>query len=222
MPNATNSHLESLPSLFERESQNSFTDRPFSKVNKFYLSGELKNPEEYIQWFEHIRNASENDIIVIHINSEGGNLFTAIQFLRVMKETKALTIASVEGMCMSAATLIFLSAMSHEITDHSVFLFHNFSTMMMGKGHELYDLATHSRTWSSDLLKDVYKNFLTAEEISSVLDGKDLYMTSQTVVERMKSRQIQLQESMKKPLETVIPKIQVVKTHASNKKKRSK
>jgi len=38
----------------------------------------------------------------------GGNLDTAIQFIRVLGETQAEVITSVEGSCMSAATMIFL------------------------------------------------------------------------------------------------------------------
>ena len=64
---------------------NAFTDRPLAKVHKFYLSGEIKAPSEYISWFEVIRNSSENDVISIHINSYGGDLFTAIQFMRVKR-----------------------------------------------------------------------------------------------------------------------------------------
>ena len=36
-----------------------FVDRPLAKVHKFYLSGEIKAPSEYVGVFETIRNASE-------------------------------------------------------------------------------------------------------------------------------------------------------------------
>lgn len=65
----------------------------FTKVSgrtyEFYLSGEVKEPEHYIDWFDTIRNAGGNDDVYIYINSMGGNLDTAIQFIRVLSETQA-------------------------------------------------------------------------------------------------------------------------------------
>ena len=165
-----------------------FTDRPISKVHKFYLSGEIKSPSDYIHWFETIRNASENDVIVIHINSYGGDLFTAIQFMRAFAETKANIVASVEGACMSAATVIFLSAKHFEISKHSMFMFHNYSSGSFGKGGELYDNIVHEREWSRRLWKDVYTGFLTEGEINSILQNKDIWMSGDEVTKRLQTK----------------------------------
>jgi ATP-dependent Clp protease, protease subunit len=167
----------------------SFLDRPISKIHKYYLSGPLGDPSEYVQWFENIRNLPETDVVVIHINSEGGNAFAAIQFLRVLRETKAVTVSSVEGLCMSAATMIFMGTRHHEITEHSMFLFHNYSGISIGKGGEMFDMVNHSREWSEKLLRSVYKSFLNEEEIGDILKGKDLYMTGEEVSRRMELRQ---------------------------------
>jgi len=164
---------------------NCFLDRPLSKVHKFYLSGDVRSPSEYINWFETIRNASETDVIVLHINSYGGDLFTAIQFMRVMGESKANIIASVEGACMSAATLIFLAAKNWEISNHSMFMFHNYASASFGKGGEMYDNIIHERKWSEKLWNDIYKGFLTQEEIKSILNNKDIWMAGEEVSKRL-------------------------------------
>jgi ATP-dependent protease ClpP protease subunit len=179
---------------------NCFLDNPLAKVHKFYLSGELLGPEEYIGWFEKIRNAPENDIVVIHINCFGGNLFTALQFLRVLGETKATTIASVEGMCMSAATFIFLGAKNQEITNHSMFMFHTYSWGVQGKGGEMYAQIAHSKTWSEKLFYDIYGDFLTDKEITEILDNKDLYMAGEEVGKRLKLRNTNILEKVKKEI----------------------
>ena len=162
-----------------------YFDKPLSRIYKFYLVGEVKSATEYVQWFEIIRSATENDVIIIHINSPGGSLFTAIQFMRVMKESKANIIASVEGACMSAASVIFLTARHWEISDHSVFMFHNYSTISAGKGGEMYDNIVHERKWSERLWRDVYTGFLTEPEIASILDNKDIWMSSEDVSVRL-------------------------------------
>lgn len=167
---------------------NAFTDRAIAKVHKFYLSGEIKPPSEYVPWFETIRNAGETDVVVLHINSYGGDLFTAIQFMRAIAETKANIVASVEGACMSAATVIFLSAKNWEISKHSMFMFHNYSSGSFGKGGEMYDNIVHEREWSKKLWKDVYTGFLTETEINSILQNKDIWMSGEEVSKRLETK----------------------------------
>lgn len=169
-------------------SNNAFVDRPIAKVHKFYISGEIKAPSEYVGWFETIRNAGESDVVVLHINSYGGDLFTAIQFMRAMVETKANIVASVEGACMSAATIIFLCAKNWEISKHSMFMFHNYSSGSFGKGGEMYDNIVHEREWSQKLWKDVYSGFLTEEEITSILHNKDIWMSGEEVSKRLQDK----------------------------------
>ena len=178
--------MDKQPMSFMTASE--FIDRPLAKIHKFYLSGEVKTPSEYVAWFETIRNASENDVIVLHINSYGGDLFTAVQFMRVMGESKANIVASVEGACMSAATLIFLSAKNWEISQHSMFMFHNYTSASFGKGGEMYDNIVHERAWSRKLWKDVYSGFLSDKEIEAILQNKDIWMSGEEVTKRLNSK----------------------------------
>ena len=161
----------------------------FSKVignlYEFYLSGEIEEASEYTEWFDTIRNARSTDTIKIYINSGGGDLYTALQFLRVMSETDAHVITSVEGACMSAATMIFLHGDEFEVTPHSLFMFHNYSAGVFGKGGEMFDQLQFERAWSENFLSEVYKDFLTPEEIQSMLHNKDIWMTSEQVMARI-------------------------------------
>lgn len=161
----------------------------FSKVignlYEFYLSGEIEEASEYVEWFDTIRNARSTDTIKIYINSGGGDLYTALQFLRVMSETDAHVITSVEGACMSAATMIFLHGDEFEVTPHSLFMFHNYSAGVFGKGGEMFDQLQFERAWSENFLSEVYKDFLTPDEIQSMLHNKDIWMTSEQVMARI-------------------------------------
>lgn len=157
-------------------------------IHEFYLSGDINSSEEYIDWFDIIRSAAENDILKIYINSSGGDLFTAIQFMRVLQETAASVVVSVEGACMSAATLIFLHGHQFEVSPHSMFMFHNYSSGVMGKGGEMYDRLSHEKEWSEKLLRDVYSDFLTEKEITSILDNKDIWMDGDECIKRLKKK----------------------------------
>jgi ATP-dependent protease ClpP protease subunit len=152
---------------------------------KFYITGHILEASRYADWFETIRSAGENDIIMFHINSYGGDLLTTIQLMHAMEQSSATIVASVEGACMSAATLIFLKADHREIAEHSSFLFHNYSNSVQGKGGELYDTIIHERSWSLDLLKKCYAGFLTDTEITEIIGGKDLWMSGDMVKTRL-------------------------------------
>jgi ATP-dependent protease ClpP protease subunit len=170
--------------MAEKEVVNSF-QKNSSRLLEFYLSGPIQEPEFYISWFDDIRNANPNDEVVIYINSPGGHLETAIQFLRVMSDSQAKITCSVEGSCMSAATIILLAADAYEITPHSLFMFHNYSSGMFGKGGEMYDQAVFERQWSKDFLNDVYQGFLTDTEIAQILDNKDIWLSAVQVGNRL-------------------------------------
>ncbi len=159
-----------------------------SHVYEFYISGYIDSPEEYIEVFDLIRHAREDDTIKLYINSCGGDLFSAIQFLRVLSDTDALVIASVEGACMSAATLLFLSADVFEVTPHSSFMIHNYSGGTVGKGSEMHAQIVHEKKWSEKLFKEVYEDFLTSKEIEEILAGRDLWMEVDEVADRMNKR----------------------------------
>ena len=103
-----------------------YTSKHAVNIHEFYLSGNIESSEEYIEWFDIIRNAGQNDVIKIYINSYGGDLFTAIQFLRVLGETQGNIVVSVEGACMSAATIILMCGHQFEVSEHSMFMFHNY------------------------------------------------------------------------------------------------
>ena len=172
----------------EKESGIGTLIRPVSQMVEFYISGHIGPAENYVQIFNQIRNLGELDFVKLHINSYGGDLFTAIQFMRVLQESSATVICSVEGACFSAATLIFLCGNEYEISHHSAFMFHNYSGVAVGKGGEMIDQLQHERKWSEKLLREAYNDFLTNEEIKSLLDNKDIWMEAADVVSRLEKK----------------------------------
>jgi ATP-dependent protease ClpP protease subunit len=155
---------------------------------EFYISGEIESPECYIDIFDIARHARHDDTLKFYINSFGGDLFTAIQFLRVLSETDALVVVSIEGACMSAATLLFLAADQVEITPHSSIMLHDYSSGTYGKGGDIHRQILHERKWSENLFREVYEDFLSPDEISSMLNGKEIWLDSDDVMERMQKR----------------------------------
>jgi len=195
-PKTKNSDLLNLFKPPINQSQR-FITKTAVNIHELYLSGDVERPEEYVEWFDIIRNAGQNDILKIYINSPGGDLFTAIQFMRVLNETEANIIVSVEGACMSAATLIFLCGHQFEVSPHSMFMFHNYSSGVVGKGGEMYDRLAHEKEWSEKLLREVYVDFLTEKEIISILNNKDIWMDGDEVIKRLQKKVAVLEKEQK-------------------------
>ena len=162
--------------------------RPVANILDLYLTGAITDAKDYQDWNQMMRAAGENDAVYLHINSNGGEIFSAIQLMRTMQETPATVIASVEGMCMSAATLIFLTADVCEISEHSHFMFHTYSSGNWGKGSEQLAGVMADDKWARHLFNTVYKGFLEPKEIKEMIDGKDFWMNPAEVNKRLEAR----------------------------------
>ena len=156
-------------------------------IYDIYIVGEIENPANYIDAIHIIRYCTENDIIIIHLNSSGGDLFSALQFSSAIKSSKAKIYCNVEGLCVSAATLIFFASHYVSIEKHSVFLFHTYSANVSHKkSHELSAQLQHDIAWVKSILTDVYNFFLSKAEIDDILNGKDIWMNTDEVNRRYK------------------------------------
>ncbi len=185
---AKNDDGEFIEGIMMGSVKNPIKPKTLACLYEYYISGSITSPENYIEIFDQIRHAREDDEIRIYLNTYGGDLYTAIQFMRVLSETSALVTCSVEGACMSAGTLIFLNADVFEVTPHSSFMIHNYSGGTMGKGSEMHAQIVHEKKWSEKLFKEVYEDFLTDKEIDEILAGRDLWMEVEEVAERMNKR----------------------------------
>jgi len=172
-----------------KSNQNTPYVEEYGSIKEYYLVEEIGEPENYVDCFHDIRHSRESDTVKIYINCPGGNLFTTIQFIQVLAETKAHVIVAVEGACMSAATLIFLMADEFILTDHSMFMFHNYSGGTEGKGGEMYHGMIHERKWASKLFQEMYQGFLTPSEIVDLLNDKDIWLDSNQVFDRLEQKE---------------------------------
>jgi ATP-dependent protease ClpP protease subunit len=192
----------------------------YGNLIEFYLCGEIGDPEDYVEWYHIISNARESDIIKININSPGGNLFTTVQLLQALEATNAHLVMNVAGQCASAATLIFLSGDEYLISEHSTFLFHNYSGGVGGKGGEMYQSVVHQRKWSESLLRKIYSDFLTDDEISHLIDDKDIWMDAETVTQRLHERNDIIEKRQQDQMDAKIEEIEATKKKVRVKSKK--
>jgi hypothetical protein len=80
-------------------------------------------------------------------------------------------------------------------------MYHNYSSGVVGKGGEMYDRLAHEKEWSEKLMRDIYADFLTEKEITSILDNKDIWMDGDEVIKRLKKKVKKLKSNKKEDLD---------------------
>lgn len=154
-------------------------------IHHFYLSEEIGDPSEYIQMIHKIRMAGPDEVIFIHLNTSGGVLATGVQIINAMEASQAHIIVSVEAESHSLGTLIFLAADEFVVHDNCMMMFHNFSGGVFGKGHEQKSQLEATIEWFETMARKKYIPFMSEEEFQSMVDGKDIWMQSEEIRERL-------------------------------------
>lgn len=160
---------------------------PDRTVIDFYMPQEIKDRDDYIDFLRAVTDARPTDEINLHINCYGGDLNTAFNIIDVLQNSQATINISVEGACASAATLIALSGDSWDIMPHSYFMCHGYTTLRWGKMQEVKASAKFDEIWLDKAIREIYKGFLTDDEINRMFKGEDFYFDADEIVERLNS-----------------------------------
>lgn len=149
-----------------------------------YITETIEEPSLYNEFCALLRDASEAETVNLYLNTPGGMIDSAFMIIDAIKNSKAKVIAHLSGTVASAGTIIALSCNDLVVANHTAFMIHNYSGGLQGKGHEM---KAHQRFIDESLNKafeDIYKGFLTPEEMIEVIDGKDMWMGKEEVLAR--------------------------------------
>lgn len=175
-----------------------YTAVPLATRYNLYLTDVIGAPQNYLAWFELLRSVGSSDEVHIYINCIGGAADTAMQLIQAMDECSARIIVHVEGYCMSAATWVMLRADEVILSDFCRILIHNYHGAKSGKGAEMFSSIKAEREWSQHVVRSIYKDFLTYEEIERVLEDHDENMDSNEVRRRLALRDAKRLTTQKK------------------------
>lgn len=150
-----------------------------------YLSDGIGDGPDFIDMIHRIKTATENDIITIHMNTPGGYLETGVQIINAIRATEAHVITSLESRAYSLGTLIFLSGDELQIHENALMMFHHYSNLMYGKGHELTAELEVVNKWFNKMMRKICVPFLSDEEVDEIQGGRDIWMDSDEVRKRL-------------------------------------
>lgn len=154
----------------------------------FYIIDEIGEASAFLDLINTLKTAEEHDTIFIYLNTPGGSLQTTVQILSAMRQCSATIVTCLEGEVCSAGTLLFLAGNQHIVNPNCTFMIHNYSQWLGGKGNEVALRVKYSEQYFKKLALDLYNGFLSEDEIQSVIEGKDYWMDSEEVVERLNVR----------------------------------
>lgn len=177
---------------------------PIAFKHELHLKGPVTDQEDYVDWIQAIRNAGPNDMIEFHINSPGGNVYTAIEILNAFENTEAHVHVVCSGIIASAGTILMTVGDSFEIHPSSTFMFHNYSGGTIGKGNEMAIKMEYEREWSRKFMSDIYTNILTDDEIDQLLDGRDFWLSAPDVGERLTNMVDKKAEAVQAAMEEIM------------------
>ena len=136
-----------------------------------------------------LAQANEQDIVIFRINSPGGQFSGLLSLLDAIETTQAMTIADITGQAASAASILALNCDQCVVGKYAEMLAHEVSYGVGGKGSDNLSHVQHIKKISDKLIWDTYEGFLEDHEIESVLNGKELFLDSEEIIERLNKRE---------------------------------
>lgn len=165
-----------------------------TKVYRFYINGTIYSDEK---WFEPLMKVLSGTAdnpnttsIEIYLSSPGGSLYTATQLIAAINRCKLPVHLFVEGLCMSAATLIACGGKYKTITidDYTDVLIHTARLFTWGKLPDVHGDINNTERLFNMLCDDYYRDILTKAEIDKIKDGFEFYMTGREFKQRFIAR----------------------------------
>lgn len=152
------------------------------------IDEDIKDANYYREVSQLLMEASEDDLIVLHINSPGGLLSGAQTMIEALKNTEAHTLGILIGSCASAASLIAMYCMDIVVTDSADMLVHSPRGGALGKVYDMHSSSEHTMKMTNRLYREAYEGFLTEDEIKEVVAGKELWLDADQTRERFNAR----------------------------------
>ena len=153
-----------------------------------FITHPVDEPHLYNELCYLLDTAKEGDKFTIVINTPGGIIDSAFMIANSIENSKAMVVGRLSGTVASAGTLISMACDSLEVTPHLSFMIHNYSGGMQGKGHEMKARQKFTDDHLNTAFSSFYSGFLSEKEMGEVIDGQDMWMSTDEVDRRWNNR----------------------------------
>jgi ATP-dependent protease ClpP protease subunit len=163
-----------VPIIYEAEKQ---------KYDVF-LTTEITQAATYDELCYRLNNASAEEHFHFHLITPGGELDSALRLYDAITNTKAYVTGHLSGSVNSAGTLITMALDDIYVAPFTSFMIHYYSGGVSGKGNELKQRQQFMDNLLESMMFNIYKGFLSNKEIDSLIEGTDIWLSSDEVVAR--------------------------------------
>ena len=189
--NRNKTNLQESPSPFSMESQEQDWEEQqqvYTQV-KVVLNSSIQEPDYYTALINRIDDLGEGDSLTLQLDSIGGDVDGCIALVDAIENTPADVTAVLSGRVYSAASIIALRCPQIQVGPYARMMIHSWSGVGgFGKYNEVVADYEFNQKFLKSFFCDTYKHFLTDQEIQQVLDGKDLYVGAEGILERLERK----------------------------------
>jgi len=175
------------PAIFVEEIDNGEDVEP-SRIFTITITSDIVSPDVYDEVVGVLTSAKESDIVVFLINSIGGELNSLTYLTNAIDDTEAHVVGKLMGIAASAAGALFLNCHKQIVGRHTTMMIHNASYGSLGKDRDVLSHVLFTSKQNERFVRDTYKDFLTEEEIESVINGAELYFDDDEIEQRLAVR----------------------------------
>jgi ATP-dependent protease ClpP protease subunit len=158
------------------------------KTYKVFLTDIIEAPSAYNQLVYLLQTAEHYHTIELYLNNGGGVIDSAFYIRDAILNTDAHVVAYLSGTVASAATIIALSCDAVVCSKYLSFMIHNYSTGASGKGHEIKAYQNFTDRELNKAFREIYNGFLTDDEMTKIIDGADMWLSTSEVEHRLSDR----------------------------------
>lgn len=199
--NRNKTNLQESPNPFSMESQEQGWEEQqqvYTQV-KVVLNSRIQEPDYYTALINRIDDLGEGDSLILQLDNVGGDVDGCLALVDAIENTPADVTAVLSGRVYSAASIIALRCPQIQVGPYARMMIHSWSGVGgFGKYNEVVADYEFNQKFLKSFFCDTYKHFLTDQEIQQVLDGKDLYVGAEGILERLERKNDLLLKEQKK------------------------
>ncbi len=175
--------------------------QPLSHIS-IAIDEDIREPKYYRHVLARISDLEEGDCVELTISSHGGSVDGAISIINALNRTDAHTVAFIDGIAASAASLIAFSCQEVIVSENAQAMLHSAHGVI---GGTMANTASYSAFMDAELRKlmtKVYLGYLTEEELEQMFMGREVWHNAEQIVERLERKKQyleDLQSKQKKP-----------------------
>lgn len=153
----------------------------------FYINGIIDDEDDFLDLIDTLYQGKPNENIYIHLNTPGGRLDITMQILNAIKNSEATVVGIADGQVMSAGSIILFACPNISIMPYSYLMMHDGSEGLGGKMNENIKQAMFTQAILKKIYMDVYVPFFSEAEVMAILEGKDMWVSAEEMMQRVQN-----------------------------------